>query len=120
MKNLEEAKEIMHAAGCVKAYSVYDFQLNDIAEVKNCDEEGGSIELERDITQLKQNFLKEMVLNTDKPIICPINPSLNKYLKFSINDKTISTSNLNPKEYFTIQNKINSLLKKYNWLIKKN
>ncbi len=118
MNTLEEAKEIMQAAGCIKAFPVYNLELNDIAKVKTCNENGGSIELEKDINKLVPTFSQEMVLNMEKPIVCPIETSLNKYLEFSLKNKLINPCNLNAFEYEKIENKIDSLLIKYNWDIK--
>ena len=36
MEPLDEAKEIMQAAGCSKAFPIYDLELSGIAEVKGC------------------------------------------------------------------------------------
>ena len=119
MDKLEEAKEIMLAAGCNKAFSVYDIELKNIAKVESCYENGGSIELEKDINRLVTSFSQEMVLNSDKPIVCPIDNSLNKYLEFSIKNRIISLCNLNIVEHEQIESKINFLLEKYNWVIKK-
>jgi len=119
MNSLDEAKEIMQAAGCIKAFPIYDIQLTDIAEIKNCHENGESIELEKDISKIVPSFTQELKINKEKPITCPINPSLNKYLEFSIENKQINTCNLNINEYKQIENKINPLLKRYNWIIKK-
>jgi len=119
MDTLEEAKEIMQAAGCIKAFPVYDLRLTDIAEVKSCHENGESIELEKDITKLVSVFSQEMVINAEKPIACPINQSLNKYLEFYLKNRFIIPCNLNINEYEKIESKINFLLEKYNWIIKK-
>lgn len=119
MDTLEEAKEIMQAAGCIKAFPIYDIRLTDIAEVKSCHETGESIELEKDICKLVPTFLQEIKINTEKPIACPIDPSLNKYLEFSLKNKLITPCNLNISEFEKIKSKINSLLEKYNWIIKK-
>ena len=119
MNTLEEAKEIMHAAGCIKAFPVYDLRLTNIAEVKSCHKNGESIELEKDISKIVPTFSQEMVINTENPIACPIDESLNKYLEFQLKNKLINPCNLNNIEYEQVENKINSLLKKYNWIIKK-
>ena len=79
---LDEAKEIMQAAGCIKAFPIYDLALADIAEVKGCHENGESIELEKDISKIVPNFSQEMKINAEKPIACPIDQSLSKYLEF--------------------------------------
>ena len=119
MDTLEEAKEIMEAAGCIKAFPVYNLGLTDIAEVKSCHENGESIELEKDISKLVPAFSGEMVLNTEKPIACPIDKSLNKYLEFTIKNRLITLCNLNVDEYRKIERRISPLLVKYNWIMKK-
>jgi hypothetical protein len=118
METLEEAKEIMQAAGCIKAFPVYDIKLHNIAEIKSCHENGGSIELEKDINNLVSIFSQEMMLNPEKPIVCPIDGSLNRYLEFSLKNKLITTYNLKDTEYKQIENNISQLIKKYNWAIK--
>ena len=119
MDTLEEAKEIMEAAGCIKAFPVYDLKLMDIAEVKSCHENGGSIELEKNISKLVPAFSQEMVLNTERSIACPIDESLSKYLEFSLKNRRITPCNLNVVESEKIESKIGSLLAKHNWVIKK-
>ena len=119
MDTLEEAKEIMQAAGCIKAFPVYDLRLMDIAEIKGCHKNGESIELEKEIGKLVPNFSQEMVINTEKPIACPIDESLNKYLEFNLENRLITPCNLNANEHVQIETKINSLLEKYSWSIKK-
>ena len=119
MDTLEEAKEIMKAAGCIKAFPVYDLSLTNIAEIKGCHENGESIELEKDITKLVPVFSQEMVINEEKPIACPIDQSLSKYLEFYLKNKIIATCNLDVSEYNKVESKINPLLEKYNWVIKK-
>jgi len=119
MDTLEEAKEIMQAAGCIKAFPVYDLKLTDILKVKSCHENGESIELEKDINKLVPNFLQEIVINREEPIVCPIDKSLNRYLEFYLKNRNITFCNLNNIEYENVESKINSLLEKYNWVIKK-
>ena len=119
MDTLEEAKKIMQAAGCIKAFPVYDLRLTNIAEIKSCHENGQSIELEKEINKLEPTISQEMIINIEKPIACPINKSLNKYLEFSLKKRLIRPCNLNINEYEQVENKINSLLEKYNWIIKK-
>lgn len=119
MNTLEEAKEIMEAAGCIKAFPVYDLKLTNIAEVKSCHENGESIELEKDINKLVPTFSQEMVLSIEKPIACPIDESLNKYLEFTLKNRLIAPCNLSDVEYEQIESKIESLLVKYSWSIKK-
>ena len=119
MDTLEEAKEIMQAAGCIKAFPVYDIELNNLAEVKSCHENGESIELEKDINKLVPSFSQELVLNAEKPIACPIDESLNKYLEFFLKIRLITPCNLNDTECDQIENNVSRLIKKYNWVIKK-
>lgn len=119
MDKLEEAKEIMKAAGCIKAYPIYDLKLTDIAEVKSCHEKGESLELEKEISNLVPNFSKQLILNMEKPIVCPIDNSLNKYLEFSLSNRGITPFNINSGEYKIIESKIHPLLAKYNWIIKR-
>ena len=107
----------MHSAGCIKAFPIYDLNLTDIAEIKNCHENGESIELEKEISKLVPTLIQEIKINKDKPITCPINTSLNKYLEFSLNNKSINFCNLDNSETKMIENKINFLLEKYNWII---
>ena len=82
MDVLEEAKEIMQKAGCIKAYAVYGIDLEDITKVKSCDENGESIELGKDISRLIPTIEKKVVIDLDRPIECPLDASLNKYLEF--------------------------------------
>lgn len=118
MDTLDEAKEIMQAAGCIKAFPIYDIGITDIAEIKSCHENGESIELEKDINKLVPTFLQELKLNKEKPITCPIDQTLNKYLEFFLKNKIITSCNLKISEFENIKSKINSLLEKYNWNIK--
>jgi len=119
MDTLEEAKEIMQAAGCIKAFPVYDLKLTDILKVKSCYDNGESIELEKDIKKLVPTFLQEIVINREEPIVCPIDDSLNRYLEFYLKNRNITFCNLNNTEYEKVESKINSLIEKYNWVIKK-
>ena len=52
MSALEEAKELMRIAGCGKAFAVYEMELSNIAEVRTCDENGESLEIEKNICDL--------------------------------------------------------------------
>lgn len=106
MEKLNEAKEIMQAAGCIKAFPVYELELNTIAKVKNCDGTGESIELEKDINNLVPTFSQEMKINIEKPIACPIDSSLSKYLEFFLKDKLITPYNLDDAEYEIIAKKL--------------
>jgi len=119
MSDLEEAKEIMSKAGCEKAFAVYELELSDIAEVKNCSKNAESIEIEKEISTLTPTIKRELVLNTEVPIECPLDSSLSKYLEFSLKNKSIAPCNINDEEYKKIEEKINPLLIKYNWSIKK-
>ena len=119
MNVLEEAKEIMKKAGCEKAFAVYGLELNDIAEVKNCDENGESLELEKDISELVPTIEQKLVFDPEKPIECPINSSMNKYLEFSLKNRNITPCNVSDEECEKIEEKINPLLEKYCWSIKK-
>lgn len=119
MNVLEEAKEIMKKAGCEKAFAVYGLELNDIAEVKNCDENGESLELEKDISELVPTIEQKLVFDPEKPIECPINSSMNKYLEFSLKNRNITPCNVSVEECEKIEEKINPLLEKYCWSIKK-
>ena len=53
MNTLEEAKEIMEKIGCTKVFAVYGLELENIAEVRSCNEKGEAIELEGDISKLE-------------------------------------------------------------------
>ena len=117
MNVLEEAKEIMKRAGCEKAFAVYVLELNDIADVKNCDENGSSLELEKNINELVPTIEQKLVFDPEKPIECPINSSMNKYLEFSLKNRNITPCNLNGEECERIKGEINPLLEKYNWTI---
>ena len=119
MDVLEEAKEIMKKAGCEKAFAVYGMELNDIAEVRECDENGESLELEKDIGQLVPTIERKLVFNPEKPIECPLNESMNKYLEFSLKKRNITPCNLSEKECERIEEETRPLLEKYNWTIKK-
>jgi len=119
MDVLEEAKEIMKIAGCEKAFAVYGSELDDIAEVRHCSEEGESIELERDINDLVPTIERRLVFDLEKPIECPINSSMNKYLEFFLKNRNIITFNLSGEEFERIEEKINPLLKNYCWSFKK-
>jgi len=118
MDELEEAKEIMKIAGCEKAFAVYRSELDDIAEVRHCSGEGESIELERNINDLVPTIERRLVFDLEKPIECPINSSMNKYLEFSLKNRNIIPFNLNGEEFERIEGEVRSLLDKYKWTIK--
>lgn len=118
MDVLEEAKEIMRKAGCEKAFAVYELELFDIAEVRDCNKNGESLEIEKNISELSPTIEKKLVFNQEKPIECPLNDSMNQYLEFSLNNRSITPCNLNSEECKKIEEELNPLLKKYNWTIK--
>ena len=115
MDVLEEAKEIMKKAGCEKAFAIYDLEINDIAEVRDCNENGESLEIQKDISELFPIIEKKLVFNPDKPIECPLNDSMDQYLEFSLKNRSITQCNLNSELSKKIEEDINPLLKKYNW-----
>jgi hypothetical protein len=117
MENLEEAKEIMQAAGCIHSFPIYDLDLHGIAEIKQCHDNGESIELSKDIQSLVPSFSQTMVINAEKPITCPLDSSYSKYLEFLLQNKQINAYNLNSNELEEIKIKIISLLTKYNWVL---
>jgi len=119
MNVLEEAKEIMKKAGCKKAFAVYELELNDIAEVKDCDENGESLELEKDISGLLPTIKQKLVFDPEKPIECPLNASMDKYLEFFLKNRNITPCNLSAEECERIEEEMKPLLEKYNWTIKK-
>ena len=119
MDVLDEAKEIMKKAGCGKAFAVYKLELCDIAEVKNCSKNEESIEIEKEISKLVSSMKREIVLDRDEPIECPLDPSLSKYLEFSLKDKSITPYNLSSEECERIEQELRPLLEKYHWSIKK-
>ena len=119
MSVLEEAKELMKLAGCEKAFAVYELELNDIAEVRNCDENGESLELEKNISELVPTIEQRLVFDPEKPIECPLNASMNKYLEFSLKNRNITPCNLSTEECERIEAEMKPLLEKYNWTIKK-
>ncbi|MBU0769532.1 MAG: hypothetical protein KJ687_10615, partial [Proteobacteria bacterium] len=119
MDVLDEAKELMEKAGCKKAFAVYGLELNDIAEVKDCDEKGESLELEKDISELVPTIEQKLVFDPEKPIECPLNSSMNTYLEFSLKNRSITPCNLSSEEYERIESEMSPLLEKYKWTIKK-
>jgi len=119
MDVLEEAKEIMEKVGCEKAFAVYGIEIDNIAEVRSCNDKGEAIEIERDVGKLVSTIERKLVLDPEKPIECPLNSSMNKYLEFSLKKRNISPCNLSSEECEKIEGNISSLLGKYNWTIKK-
>ena len=91
---LEEAKEIMEKVGCQKAFVVYKLELNNISEVKSCNKTGESIEVEKDINSLIPIIEQKIEIDTEKPIECPLNSLMNKYLEFSLKNRTITPCNI--------------------------
>jgi len=116
---LEEAKEIMEKIGCAKAFAVYGLELENIAEVRDCNEKGEAIELEKDIQKLTPIIERKLVLDQEKPIECPLNSSMSKYLEFSLINRKITPCNIDNIEVGRIEKILNPLLDKYNWTIKK-
>ena len=119
MDTLEEAKEIMEKIGCEKVFAVYGLELENIAEVRVCNEKGEAIELEKDIQKLDPIIERKLVLDQEKPIECPLNSSMSKYLEFSLKNRNITPCNIDSFECERIEKIINPLLEKYNWTIKK-
>jgi hypothetical protein len=119
MDTLEEAKEIMKKIGCEKAFAVYGLELENIAEVRGCNEKGEVIELEKDIQKLAPIIEKKLVLDQEKPIECPLNSSMGKYLEFSLINRKITPCNIDNYEAGRIEKIINPLLEKYKWSILK-
>ncbi|UCB58083.1 MAG: hypothetical protein JSV67_05620 [Thermoplasmatales archaeon] len=119
MDVLEEAKELMKKAGCEKAFAVYGLELYDIAGVRNCNNTKESIELEKDISHLVPIIKRELVLDLEAPIECPLDSSMSKYLEFSLKSRNITPYNISHDECERIENEMKPLLKKYQWSIKK-
>ena len=119
MDVLEEAKELMKKAGCEKAFAVYGLELCDIAEVRNCNKTEESIELEKDISQLVPSIKRELVLDQEEPIECPLDSSMSKYLEFSLKSRSITPYNISHDECERIEQEMKPLLEKYQWSIKK-
>lgn len=119
MNALEEAKELMKIAGCGKAFAVYGMELNNIAEVRTCDENGESLEIEKNICDLVPTIEQKLVFDPQKPIECPLDEAMNKYLEFSLKNKNITMCNLDESEHKRLEEEMRPLLKKYNWTVKK-
>jgi len=109
----------MIKAGCEKAYAVYKMKLNGLAEVRSCDNKGESIELEKNISKLVPIIERKLVFDPEKPVECPLNSSMDKYLEFTLSNRNIIPCNLSDEEYNKIQEQLNPLLQKYNWTINK-
>lgn len=119
MNAFEEAKDIMKKIGCEKAYAVYNMKLNNIAEVKEYNESSECLELEKKVDELTPTLHEKLILNPEKPIICPFNSSMDKYFEFSLRKREITYCNINNVEYESIYKMIKSILEKYNWSINK-
>jgi hypothetical protein len=119
MDILEEAKKLMIEAGCEKAYAVYKMDLCGLAEVRSCNENGESIEIEKSINELVPTIQQKLEFDPEKPIECPLNSSMDKYLEFILKTKTIIPCNLKDNEFKKLKEKLNSLLTQYNWTIQK-
>jgi hypothetical protein len=119
MDVLEEAKELMKKAGCEKAFAVYGLELCNIAEVRNCNRTEESIELEKKIDQLVPSIKRELVIDQEEPIECPLDSSMSKYLEFSLKSRSITPYNISHDECVRIEQEMKPLLEKYNWSIKK-
>lgn len=119
MNTFKEAKELMKIAGCGKAFAVYEMELNNIAEVRTCDENGESLEIEKNICDLVPTIEQKLIFDPKKPIECPLDESMNKYLEFSLKNKNITMCNLDESEHKKLEEEMRPLLKKYNWTIKK-
>ena len=119
MKVLEEAKEIMKKAGCKKAFAIYEMKINDIAIVKECDENGESLEIEKNVSELVPIIEKRLEFDLEKPIECPLDDSMNRYLEFSLKNRSITPCNIKSDEFEIIEGAMSPLLKKYNWTIKR-
>jgi len=116
MEFLKEAKEIMELAGCKKAFAVFKLGLGGIAEVRECNNKGESIELEKRVENLSSTIDAKLNIDLEKPIICPLDSSMNKYLELYKN-RTIKPYNIPAEEYEQIKNKIKPLIEKYKWEI---
>jgi hypothetical protein len=119
MEILDEAKKIMIAAGCKKAFAVYKMDCLGLAEVRSCNEKGESIEIEKKIDDLIPVIEQKLEFDPEKPIECPINSSMTKYLEFNLKNKTIIPCNLDEDELNQLKNKLMSIIKEYNWTIQK-
>jgi hypothetical protein len=119
MDVLNEAKEIMEKAGCTNVYATYNLNISEIAEFKNCNKNCEFIEAKRTINHLDPAIVKVLEIDREKPIECPLNSSMDKYLEFSLKNKSITTYSLGKKECERIKQEISPLLEKYHWSMKK-
>ena len=69
--------------------------------------------------QTPEGFFGEIINDPEKPIECPLNSSMNKYLEFLLSNRNIVPCNLSDDEYKQIEERLDPLLKQYNWTIKK-
>jgi hypothetical protein len=119
MDTLEEAKEIMEKIGCNKVFAVYNLELENIDEVRSCNEKDEAIEVEMDISRFVSNIEQKLILDQEKTIKCPLNSLMSKYLEFSLKNKSISPFNVGDMECKKLEEMIKPLLYKYQWTIKK-
>ncbi len=117
MDILEEARELIREAGCEKAFAVYRLNLNNIATVKDCNEKGETLEIEKNVRDLVSTIDCKLEIDPQKPIECPLNSLMNKYLEIHLQKRTINFCNLSKEEYLKIKTKLNPLLDKYKWSI---
>ena len=95
-------------------------ELNDISDVKDCDVYWWSLELEKNINELVPTIEWRLVFDLKKKSIgCPLNGSMDKYLKFSPGNRIITPCNLRDKECKRIEDNVNPFLIRLKWSIKK-
>ena len=75
--------------------------------------------MKRTINHLDPAIVKVLEIDQEKPIECPLNSSMDKYLEFSLKNKSITPYSLDNTERERIKQAINPLLKKYHWSMKK-
>ncbi len=119
MDVLEEAKEIIEKAGCKNAYAVYKLNIDEIAEIRECNKKCEFIELKRNPHDLDPGIVKELEIDKEKPIECPLGSSSSKYLEISLINRSIVPYDINNIELERIEQEIKPLLEKYHWSIKK-
>ena len=95
-----------------KKWDVLDVVLNFLPYLR-------AQKLAKDIDELVPSIEQKLMFDPEKPIECPLNSSMNKYLEFSLKNRNITPSNLNGEECERIEGEISSLLEKYKWTIKK-
>lgn len=120
MTILEEAKEIMGKLGCEKVFAIYKLKLNEItiADIKSRNNKCEAVEIERDLNNLASSIVNEFVLDEEKPIECPLNNSMSKYLEFNLKNKEIIPFNIHDGEVNRIEKIINPVITKYKWTMK--